>query len=112
MTGEAPLPFIHRGVRLQDLFLFVFMTFQTDTVPSAIQEIGGLRCMGIVAGNTFPFLEGFMLDIARLQLRGFVALIAKFAPFFRDTKRIRRCGRIMAVAAFPLDNRTVSASFQ
>lgn len=112
MTGEAPLPLVHRGVRLQDLFLFLFMAFQTETVPFAFQEKRSLRCVGVVAGNTFPLLEGFMLNISRLQLRGFVALIAKCTPLFRDTKRIRRCGRVMTIAAISRDNRTVSACFQ
>ena len=99
MTGEATLPHGDGGVGFRHLLPFPLVASYAEPVPLPGKEGRVLRSVGVVAGKTRPFLKGLVLHPSRFQPLLIMALIAESAPLFRGSKRLRRRGRVVAVAA-------------
>ena len=90
MAGKAALLIGYRLVGNLDFRFFCFMTAKTQVVAGLGKQDRVLRRMGLMAGNTLPFLKRLVFDLAPgRKVAGFVALVAKRAAFLGDGKRLR-----------------------
>ena len=80
--------------------------------PSPVRRAGFSEAVGVVAGKTRPFPEGLVLDPSRFQPLLVMALVTESAPLFRRSERLRRCGRIVAVAAACFGDGFMGTRFQ
>jgi hypothetical protein len=89
------------------------MAIETEEIPSSNKEMSIFRGMGVMTGQTFSALKGFMFNLSiSFELRGLVAIKTETGATICGLKRFFRSGGLMASIALNLGDRRVSTGFQ